>query len=61
VLDADRFEQRTVKWSVKADLLQRMRRFAEAESCYRHALDLVGTEPERRFLQRRIAGIKTGH
>jgi RNA polymerase sigma-70 factor, ECF subfamily len=48
-----------LKWSAKADLLRRMRRFVEAETCYRRALELVGTEPERRFLERRIAEIKT--
>ncbi|MFI5352756.1 MAG: RNA polymerase sigma factor [Candidatus Binatales bacterium] len=47
-------------WSAKADLLRRMHRFAEAESCYRRALELVGTEPERRFLERRIAEVKPG-
>ncbi len=41
-------------WSAEADLLRRLGRGAEAERSYRHALELVTTEPERRFLERRL-------
>ncbi|HVB78365.1 MAG TPA: RNA polymerase sigma factor [Candidatus Binataceae bacterium] len=41
-------------WSAEADLLRRLGRHAEAEQSYRHALELVATDPERRFLERRI-------
>ena len=41
-------------WSAEADLLRRLGRRAEAQLSYRHALELVTTEPERRFLERRV-------
>ena len=41
-------------WSAEADLLRRLGRRAEAEQAYRHALELVTTDPERRFLERRV-------
>jgi RNA polymerase sigma-70 factor (ECF subfamily) len=41
-------------WSAEADLLRRLGRRAEAEQSYRHALELVTTDPERRFLERRV-------
>jgi RNA polymerase sigma-70 factor (ECF subfamily) len=36
-------------------LLRRLGRGDEARAAYRDALDLAATEPERRFLRRRIA------
>jgi len=44
-------------WSVEADLMRRLRRFAEAEESYRRALELATSEPERRFLRRRLAEV----
>jgi len=44
-------------WSAEADLLRRLGRRAEAEQAYRHALELVTTDPERRFLERRIQAL----
>jgi len=41
----------------RADLNRRLGRSAEAAACYRQALRLVRQEPERRFLQRRLAEI----
>jgi RNA polymerase sigma-70 factor (ECF subfamily) len=41
-------------WSAEADLLRRLGRRVEAEQAYRHALELVTTDPERRFLERRV-------
>ncbi|MGW3470132.1 RNA polymerase sigma factor [Saccharopolyspora sp. NPDC000995] len=38
----------------RADLLQRLGRFAEAAAAYREALKLAGTETERAHLQRRL-------
>jgi len=46
-------------WSAKADLLRRMKRFAEAGKHYRRALELVGSEPERNFLKRRLAEVSS--
>jgi RNA polymerase sigma-70 factor (ECF subfamily) len=41
--------------STRADLLRRLGRRHEARAEYERALELAHTEPERRFLQRRIA------
>ena len=40
--------------AARADLLRRAGRDAEAAEAYRAALELVRTEPERRFLERRL-------
>jgi RNA polymerase sigma-70 factor, ECF subfamily len=41
--------------AARADLLRRLGRWAEAADAYRRALMLVANEPERRFLERRLA------
>jgi hypothetical protein len=41
--------------AVRADLLRRLGRPAEAAQAYRAAIDQVGTEPERHHLKRRLA------
>ena len=41
--------------AARADLLRRLGRAAEARASYERALELVSSEPERRFLQRRLA------
>ncbi|HEX3752824.1 MAG TPA: RNA polymerase sigma factor [Streptosporangiaceae bacterium] len=41
--------------AVRADLLRRLGRAAEAADAYRAAIAAAGTDPERRFLQRRLA------
>jgi RNA polymerase sigma-70 factor, ECF subfamily len=41
--------------STRAELLRRLGRTEEARTEYERALELAGTEPERRFLQRRVA------
>jgi len=43
--------------SARADLLRQLERLDEAAAAYRRALELVQTEPERRFLSRRLAEI----
>jgi RNA polymerase sigma-70 factor (ECF subfamily) len=40
--------------AARADLLRRLGRTREAIGAYERALELAGSEPERRFLQRRI-------
>jgi RNA polymerase sigma-70 factor (ECF subfamily) len=40
--------------AARADLLRRLGRTDEARAAYRAALALVGSEPERRFLDRRL-------
>jgi RNA polymerase sigma-70 factor, ECF subfamily len=41
--------------STRAELLRRLGQREAARAAYRAALDLVGTEPERRFLRKRMA------
>ncbi|MFF4121660.1 hypothetical protein ACFY0P_50950 [Streptomyces sp. NPDC001714] len=41
--------------AARADLLRRMGRTTEAAAAYHDALDLVGNEPERATLARRLA------
>ncbi|GAB3964389.1 DUF6596 domain-containing protein [Plantactinospora veratri] len=43
--------------AARADLLRRLGRAGEAAAAYRQALDLVGNEPERAFLRRRLAEV----
>jgi RNA polymerase sigma-70 factor, ECF subfamily len=43
--------------STRADLLRRLGRVDEARTEYERALELAHTEPERRFLQRRMAEV----
>jgi RNA polymerase sigma-70 factor (ECF subfamily) len=40
--------------STRADLLRRLGHFGEARAAYERALELARTEPERRFLERRL-------
>lgn len=43
--------------ATRADLLRRLERREEAADSYRAALDLAATEPERRYLSRRLAEV----
>jgi RNA polymerase sigma-70 factor, ECF subfamily len=43
--------------ATRADLLRRMERKTEAAASYREALELAPTEPERRYLARRLAEV----
>jgi RNA polymerase sigma-70 factor (ECF subfamily) len=45
--------------STRADLLRRLGRADEARTEYERALELAHTEPERRFLRRRLAEVGT--
>jgi RNA polymerase sigma-70 factor, ECF subfamily len=40
--------------ATRADLLRRLDRPADAAAAYREALDLAGTDAERRYLARRL-------
>jgi RNA polymerase sigma-70 factor (ECF subfamily) len=44
--------------SARADLCRRLGRIAEARAAYQRALELVRLEPERRFLERRLAELR---
>lgn len=43
--------------AARADMLRRLGRRAEAADAYREALALVGNQPERRFLEGRLAAV----
>jgi RNA polymerase sigma-70 factor (ECF subfamily) len=43
--------------ATRADLLRRLDRYSEAAASYRDALDLAPTEPERRYLAKRLAEV----
>jgi RNA polymerase sigma-70 factor, ECF subfamily len=43
--------------STRAELLRRLGRQEEARTAFEHALRLAATDPERRFLARRLAGL----
>jgi RNA polymerase sigma-70 factor (ECF subfamily) len=43
--------------ATRADLLRRLGRLEEARAAYGRALELVHSDPERRFLQRRLADL----
>jgi RNA polymerase sigma-70 factor, ECF subfamily len=43
--------------AARADLLRRLGRYCEAAGAYRCALELVGNEPERAFLERRLSAL----
>jgi RNA polymerase sigma-70 factor, ECF subfamily len=43
--------------AARAELLRRLQRFPEAAAAYREALELVGTEPERAYLLRRLESV----
>ena len=43
--------------SARADLLRRLGRTAEARAAYERALALVRQEPERRFIEGRLASL----
>ncbi len=46
--------------AARADLCRRLGRAAEARAAYARALDLARQEPERRFLERRLATVSGG-
>ena len=43
--------------ATRADLLRRLGRSAEAANAYRTAVELAGTEAERRYLMRRLRAV----
>jgi RNA polymerase sigma-70 factor (ECF subfamily) len=46
--------------STRAELLRRLGRADEARAAYARALELAGSEPERRFLSRRLTDVEPG-
>jgi len=46
--------------AVRADLLRRLGRLAEAADAYRTAIELAGTDSERRYLENRLTEVSDG-
>jgi RNA polymerase sigma-70 factor (ECF subfamily) len=57
LMEVDRLELDGYEYlhATRAELLRRLGRSADARSAYERALELVRSDPERRFLQRRLA------
>jgi RNA polymerase sigma-70 factor, ECF subfamily len=55
IVDALSLDDYQYLHSTRADLLRRLGRVDEARASYRRALELAKAEPERRFLERRLA------
>jgi RNA polymerase sigma-70 factor (ECF subfamily) len=60
IADALPLEDYRYLHSTRAELLRRLGRPEEARAAYERALALGGTEPERRFLKRRLSGLTQG-
>ena len=58
VLDGLELDRYHYLHAVRADLLRRLERPDEARVAYARALELVHSEPERRFLERRLAALR---
>ncbi|MGA2928257.1 MAG: DUF6596 domain-containing protein, partial [Solirubrobacteraceae bacterium] len=55
IVDGLRLDEYQYLHSTRGELLRRLDRPLEARAAYERALELAGSEPERRFLARRIA------
>lgn len=58
ILDRGALADYHLAYSARADLCLRLGRRAEARAAYEHALSLTQQEPERRFIQRRLAELE---
>jgi len=54
ILERGKLQEYSLAHSVRADLLRRLGKRAEARSAYQQALALTQQEPERRFLENRL-------
>jgi RNA polymerase sigma-70 factor (ECF subfamily) len=57
LLERDDVARHHLAHAARADLLRRLDRSTEAAVAYREAIRLVRQEPERRFLERRLAEV----
>jgi RNA polymerase sigma-70 factor (ECF subfamily) len=57
IVDALALDDYQYLHSTRADLLRRLGRADDARAAYRRALELATAEPERRFLERRLADL----
>ncbi len=55
ILDRGQLQEYHLAHAARADLCRRLGRKEDAKKSYREALALVRQEPERRFLEQRIA------
>ena len=60
LLDGRELEGYQLAHAARADLLRRLDRREEALVAYRHALALTLQEPQRRYIERRIAEVQGG-
>lgn len=58
ILDRGELGDYYLAHAARADLCRRLGRQREAQTAYLRALELVRQEPERRFIERRIAGLE---
>jgi RNA polymerase sigma-70 factor (ECF subfamily) len=58
ILEQGKLSDYHLAHAARADLCRRLGQIAEARSAYERALSLTEQEPERRFLQRRLAELK---
>ena len=58
ILDQGELSNYHLAYSARADLCRRLGKIDEARSAYRQALKLTQLEPERRFLEQRIAELR---
>jgi len=59
ILGRGELEDYRLAHAARADLCRRLGRTADARAAYQRALELTRQEPERRFLERRIAEVST--
>jgi RNA polymerase sigma-70 factor (ECF subfamily) len=60
VADDPRLARSHLLAATRGDLLGRLERWSEAADCFRRAVDLARTEPERAFLRERLARAESG-
>ena len=58
LMDNKELQEYHLLHAARADLFRRLNQLQDAIRCYQQALDLVQQEPERRFLQQRLAELR---
>jgi RNA polymerase sigma-70 factor, ECF subfamily len=60
IMAAGRLDSYHLAHAARADLLRRLGRTVDARAAYERALTLARQEPERRFIERRLAELTAG-
>jgi RNA polymerase sigma-70 factor (ECF subfamily) len=60
LLDGGELDEYHLAHAARADLCRRLGRIADARASYQQALEFVRQEPERRFLEGRLAELDQG-